>query len=319
MKRFFIKITIIIALVIAIMSTIFIGVVEVMGSGFADTYQSVIVRKYDKLITTNTPKIIIIGGSSAAFGINEEIISKSTGYDVVNLGLHAGFGSNFPTQLSKANINNGDIVILAYEYGWIEEGAFDKLGVDLVMSGIDNHISLYKHIRFQNYDDIIDYIFKYANKKAERISTDEIQKDVYSSSSFNDKGQMIYDRQKSIITEKYDEKKYGNINIDDFKIYDDTKKFLINYRKFVEKKGAKIFFTAAPIMKSSNRSDSYKYSNMVNTVEKELNIKYISNPTEYFFDTKYMYDTIYHLNSEGEKIRSNKLAEDINNALIDYK
>lgn len=29
--------------------------------------------------------------------------------------------------------------------------------------------------------------------------------------------------------------------MDDFKIYDDTKKFLIDYRKFVEKKGAKIF------------------------------------------------------------------------------
>lgn len=70
-------------------------------------------------------------------------------------------------------------------------------------------------------------------------------------------------------------------------------------------------------MKSSNKSDSDKYSDMVNTVEKELNIKYISNPTEYFFDTKYMYDTIYHLNNEGERIRSIKLAEDINYALID--
>lgn len=315
MKVFIKKISVIFFLVLLVLTTLFVSIIEFTGAGFSDTYQSVIVRKYNQLITIDTPKIIIIGGSSSGFGINDNIIKDITGYEVVNLGLHAGFGANFPTQLSKANINKGDIVILAYEYGWNNEDAFDTIGVDLVMSGIDNNISMYKHIRPQNFDDIIDYLLPFANIKSSRISEKEIMSGVYSEDSFDDRGMMILDRHTSNIEEVYDIEVYGQVDIGEISISKESRRYLINYRKFVEKNGGEVFFTAPPLMKSANLTSNKNLEKMIYEVEKQLGIEYISNPLDYMFESKYMYDTIYHLNSEGEKIRSINLAMDINKSI----
>lgn len=51
---------------------------------------------------------------------------------VANLGLHAGFGHLFYAELAKANINEGDIVLLGYEYGW--QGVFQQLGTYVLKS-----------------------------------------------------------------------------------------------------------------------------------------------------------------------------------------
>lgn len=320
MKRFIKKCLLTILMAFSIITLLFIGIVEGMGAGFSDTYQSVIVRKYNTLLTTNEPKIIIVAGSSAGFGIDEELIENITGYKVVNLGLHAGFGMDFPTQLTKANINKGDIIILAYEHDWIKENAFDTFGVDLVMSGIDNHLKMYKYIRPQHYDDILDYLFKFASKKAKRITQQEkASGSVYTAASFNNNGEMEFNRPTNIIQDDYDRKIYSEVNINGFSICKETKKYLMNYKKYVEDKGAILFFSAPPLMKSANVSSELEYNRLLAVVEDEIGIKYISKPSDYLFEAKHMYDTIYHLNNEGEKIRSKMLAEDINNAIKNRK
>ena len=82
---------------IIICTFIIINLMAVMAisfpSGYYDgTYQSILRKKFDVLKNTDEPKIIIIGGSNAGFGIDEQYIEEKTGYKVANLGLHAGFG-----------------------------------------------------------------------------------------------------------------------------------------------------------------------------------------------------------------------------------
>ena len=125
MKKFigFVLETIIICIVMLIVT--FYGIVRYPKDVFATSYQSAIQDKFKILKETNEPKIIIVGGSNAAFGINHQMLEEATGYKVVNLGLHAGFSQLFPSELSKANINRGDIVLLAYEHNWYNETQFN--------------------------------------------------------------------------------------------------------------------------------------------------------------------------------------------------
>lgn len=132
---------------------------------FQSSYQSLIQDKFRILMETNEPKIIIVSGSSSAFGLNQQMLEEASGYKVANLGLHAGFGHLFPSELAKANINEGDIVLLGYEYNWQTESGFNELDTALVMSGIDNNIEMYQYIPIRKLPSFLGYLFTYADTK----------------------------------------------------------------------------------------------------------------------------------------------------------
>lgn len=115
----------ILILTIVIFETIILAILCNPKGVFKTSYQSIIVDKYRILQQTDSPKIIVIAGSSSAFGLDQELLEEETGYRVVNLGLHAGFGHLFYSELAKENIQQGDIVLLGYEYGW--QNGFNEL------------------------------------------------------------------------------------------------------------------------------------------------------------------------------------------------
>lgn len=166
------------------------GILKFPSGVFHDSYQSLIQDKYRILKETNEPKIIIVAGSSSAFGLDQEMLEKASGYKVANLGLHAGFGHMFYSELAKANINAGDIVLLGYEYKW-QQGI--TLGnQDLIMSGIDDNLEMYTRIPIKEWPYIIGYIFQYAEIKNNYAGPPER---IYSREAFDsDTGQMIMAR-----------------------------------------------------------------------------------------------------------------------------
>lgn len=131
--------TLVIAFVV--FETITLGILIYPRGRFHSSYQSMIQDKYRILKETNEPKIIIVSGSSSAYGLDQKMLEDATGYKVSNLGLHMGFGYLFFTELAKQNINAGDIVLVGYEYGW--QYGLDWIDQSLIMSGIDDNIEMY--------------------------------------------------------------------------------------------------------------------------------------------------------------------------------
>ena len=114
MKKFIIKGFALILLVALMM----LGVVAfhryVIGSQYKYNYQAAIVDKIQRLESIDEPKIILVGNSNLAFGINSEIIQEKTGMPVVNLGLHASLGNKFHENIVKNHIGEGDVVVLCH-------------------------------------------------------------------------------------------------------------------------------------------------------------------------------------------------------------
>lgn len=144
-------------LTMVLFESIVIGILKVPAGVFYSSYQSLIQDKYRMLKDTNDPKIIMVSGSSSAFGLDQKMLEEATGFKVANLGLHAGFGHLFYSELAKANINKGDIVLLGYEYGW--QNGFNFLDQNLIMTGIDDDIEMYVRIPVRKWKDFIGYIF----------------------------------------------------------------------------------------------------------------------------------------------------------------
>jgi len=86
-----------------------------------------------------TPKILVIGGSGALFGISASKLERSTGVRAVNLASHAGLGLPILLDSSRSLAVSGDVVLLALEYELYGAGklsdSLGDLGVDYILAG----------------------------------------------------------------------------------------------------------------------------------------------------------------------------------------
>lgn len=309
MKMYLKYITALLLTTLVLFEIIVLGIIAYPGGMFHSTYQSVIQDKYRVLKETNEPKIIVISGSSSAFGLDQAMLEETTGYKVVNLGLHAGFGHLFNTELAKANINEGDIVLLGYEYDWCD--GFSQLDQRLIMSGIDDNIEMYTNIPVERWPDFIGYIFKYAQLKNE-FGVDATG--IYSREAFNSEtGQMILERSSGM---EYSVEEFGVVDVSEDVITDNTIEYLKKFKQYVEKQGASVFFIAPPVVIDGITCDYAEFDRIKDQEELQIGIPYISNPLEYIFPSELMYDALYHCNSAGEKIRTQLLIGDLKRAKI---
>lgn len=78
------------------------------------------IREYNKKIdiikTTPGPRLILIGASTLAFGVDSKQISDSLGVNVINMGLHAGIGARYYLDDYLQYIRKDDIVIISPSY-----------------------------------------------------------------------------------------------------------------------------------------------------------------------------------------------------------
>lgn len=283
------------------------GVICEKKDVFSSSYQSLIQDKYRILKQTNEPKLILVGGSNLAFGLNQSMLEEETGYKVASLGLHGGFGQLFPSELAKENINAGDVVLLAYEYTWLEDIGFDHLGTDMVMSGIDHHVSMYKHIPLRKWPSFLGYLFTYANVK----NTYQPAQGIYSSQAFDrQSGQMVALRKDPM---PYSAEVFGTLDITNPAISEKSVDYLRKYKEYIEKKGARVYFVSVPIVEDALIGEKTNLLRVKELEEELIGIAYLSNPTQYVYPKEWMSDALYHCNSEGEQIRTKMLIDDLKN------
>lgn len=88
----------------------------VLPFGQSDDYDLAIQDKSNRLETIDGRRLIILGGSNVAFGINSDLIQKKFGLQTVNLGLHAALGIKYQFRMIKKQLREGDVVVLLPEY-----------------------------------------------------------------------------------------------------------------------------------------------------------------------------------------------------------
>lgn len=295
---------------VCIFELIVFGIITQKKNVFDSSYQNLIVDKYRILEETDDKKIIMISGSSSSFGLDQKMLEEETGYKVTNLGLHAGFGHLFHSELAKENIKEGDIVLLGYEYNWFNN--FETLGQQLIMSGIDDNIDMYKHIPVNHWKDFVGYMFQYAAEKNAYVDASGI----YSREAFQgEDGQMTWLRDYAM-SDYFDYiNDYGTISIlnanDEVEITDTTAQYLSALKKYVEEREASIYFVSSPALYESVTCSIDDFLKLVELEENTIGIPYISDPRLYLFPIDLMSNALYHCNSEGEKVRTSLLIDDL--------
>lgn len=72
--------------------------------------------KHDRLAAGGTGKIVFVGGSNLAYGLDSAMVERTTGRHVTNMGMNGYFGVRFMLEEVKPFVEAGDIVVVALEY-----------------------------------------------------------------------------------------------------------------------------------------------------------------------------------------------------------
>jgi len=278
---------------------------------------------------TKSPKIIIIAGSNALFGINSKIIEKSTKYKVINLAAHAELSIDFLYQKIKDTMGKGDIIVMPLEgnyyirnkvsesfvnnmlaWGW--EDYLSKLGISNLLKFIVSipKERIYEGILNQNginpalpKNEVIKSLNKLLAAKGEMFRG-------YSYKSLNRYGD--FNSVKSPTQSLLKLKEKGLYYMHDGKICD---RFISAYKKIIrlinKNHGRLIITWPVTVRNKAFDLSAPKYQKKMDKRREQLaeeSIQIRCNPALFNLDVKFFFDTGFHLNMYGTEIRSENLA-----------
>ena len=313
MKKFLKNIAILLLIISLCCSVFSIFGFTVVGSQYKYNYQASIIDKVNRLESINEPKIILVGNSNLAFGIDSEMIEEATGMPVVNLGLHGGLGNAFHEQIAKYNINKGDLVIVCHS----SFSDTDNIGdASLAWITIDNNIKFMKLLRIKDYPTMMKAYPNYFKKTLffwVKHNGNWETDGCYSRSAFNKYGDIMV----KPISEQIDPDEFfsqpDNL-VPDYKVSKKCVKRLNQYNEYIKSKGATLLVAGYPIAYGKySPFTKDDFNNLNIELQNKLDCDVISDYTDYFYPYEYFYDSVFHLNREGTTVRTKQLIEDINN------
>ena len=299
--KLFAKLLIILAALIVFASV-------VVGEQYQESYQAALKDKVDRIEHINEPKIVLIGNSNLAFGIQSELLEEEFGMPVVNLGLHGSTGHPIIEEVAKLNVNPGDIYICCYT----TYADFDSYNdPSLVWSAIEYDLYYWKLIRLKDIPVMVEAYPTYFRKATELWSGKVLDRGItyhYSRASFNEYGDECMERKDNLYQFTYGSVLLPSIN-------DTCCNRLNELNDYITKRGAVLLAAGYPIGEGEFTPSKSEYDNIQEKIEKKLNFPMISRFTDYFQPYENFFDTNAHLTNEGAKLRTQQLIIDLNNYL----
>lgn len=307
-----IRIIVALTLALAIGVGVVVGAILIMPERFDKVYFGAMADKYERLRNVDGEKIIIIGGSSVAFGVNTEMMENYLGRPVVNFGLYGPLGTTIMLDLTRGHINEGDIVVIAAEP--------DHQTMSMTFNGegfwqcCDSDFTMLFKLRGDKIGQMLGSFWTYAQKKLNFFHYGKAQpNDVYSHSSFNERGDMVFRRNDVDMDEWFDDEVL--IDLDPSIIDDEFIDYVNEYVAYCEKQGATVYWSYPPMNILAVQQDYEERLVYATYLREHLDCEVISNLDDYILWPGYFYDTNYHVNTRGMSVHTANLTQDIVNMI----
>lgn len=270
-----------------------------------------IIKKNDK----EKAKLLIIGGSSVLFSVNNKEISNDLNIPAYNMGSVASLGLDYLLYDAKKEINNNDIVLLQLEYSLYDKAyECSEQKISVIWDNDDKD-----YLRTLSLTDRINLIYGISPKLIlEKIKTvllgrknidqgiedakwiDEygmVQSNTIENSNKN-KNELLKMKKKIVFNHDAVLDEYKQENIKDFLSY-------------CRSKNVKVYVTFPPYLhdkKYFNKKDEREIQKIKDFWESN-NVKVINDYTETLYNVDDFCNTIYHLNTNGREKHTKMLIE----------
>lgn len=277
-----------------------------VGNQHLGNYQASILDKTARFRSLESPKIVMAGNSSMAFGMNSAMLEEEMGMPVVNLAIHAGLGNAMNENMIKlGDINEGDIVIIAH-HTFSDPDDIEDPGLALIT--LEKHLDLWKIVRPKDIYGILraypDYfkdslVLKLTGSKDNIVKYDTC----YSRGAFNEYGDIVLR-----IGDKFTFYE-GSIRIP--AVNDICTDRINRLNKYVKSKGATLLIAGYPIPDGEFSPPDETYIEFEKELRSKVDCDVISDYLDYKIPYEYFFDTSGHLTEEGADIRTRQLIKDL--------
>ncbi len=270
------------------------------------SYLASVIDKQARLQATESPKLVLVGGSNLSFGVDSPRLERELGYPVVNMGLGINAGLRFILDSVIPFINEGDIVILMPEYHLfygLYEGDDELLDVlEAYPPGLR-----YIHSLRQLYN-IARELPMHAKLKFNRmlrsIGREPDTECLYCRKALNAHGDLMAHlgmKGKDLSDMQLFRRKISK------QVDVNAVKGLNRFIERAQSRGARVFFMYASIPRKQYGENKEKIEAVASILSRDLEAPILGTPQDHTYDLKYFFDWIYHLNGEGRELRTTQI------------
>lgn len=276
-------------------------------NGEQETYLYSKIEKDSLLRFTKEPRIILIGGSNLALGINSQILKDSLQLNPVNTGLDCNIGLVSMINNAKPYIRKGDKVVICLEF----EQFFDrKIYGGYPLPIIEFSVSKGKNIMNLDGSQIYNML-----KELPSYSLSKLKFWHYFYNSFEGSSRNF--KRNSFNTFGDHITHWGSNSLNPIPTHSLGKQFnpeiittLLEFNDFLSEKNAELLISYPPLQRSTyklNKNDL----DYINNILHKSNLIIISKLENYIMSDSLMFDSPYHVIKNGVDIRTLKLIHDI--------
>ncbi len=294
---------------------------SLLPSFYGDSYYAQLSRMYDRLYETEGKKLVLIGGSNLAFGVDTGLLEQTLSergfdYTVCPFGLYAAVGSSAMLELSQDALSEGDIVVLAIEP--TTETMSTYFGATAFWKCCEDSPQMLLKLSNAQGAAVIGSYVSYLQERwaIQREGSPPKAEGVYASASFDEACNMVYDRPGNTLALGYDTG--SPIDLEQVSIEADFARQVNDFCAEANSKGAAVYFSFSPINRSALVSED-AVDSFFSLCNETFVCPIISDPNEYIWDSGWFYDSNFHLNTSGAQMRTMQLAQDLLAQLGDYE
>lgn len=300
------------ALVLLTIPGLLCGAAFLLPSQYDRTYLGALRDKCDALEAAQSPRIVVAGGSSAAFGLDSGLLERLLpGYDVVNFGMYAGLGSTVMLDLAKPMLLPGDILIFMPEQS--EQTLSMYFNARSMWQAADGRFDLAAALPLDNWGELLGHFPAFAAQKFQlwRSGTPLVPQGVYSRAAFTPQGDIAPgQRPQNIMPGGYDASM--PIAFDAELVQEAFAGYVRSYAEDCRRMGVDFLYRFAPMNAAAltegalSQAESYQA-----WLAEALDCPVLGSAEASILEAGWFYDTNFHLNDAGVVVNTLRLAEEL--------
>lgn len=307
--------------VVALCAAVAFAIVAFIPEG--NDYAEATLLKHERLASFDGPKVVLVGGSNLAFGIDTLQMQDETGCPVVNMGMNGYFGVRYMLEEVRPSMRPGDTVVVALEYDSFFKPV-DGTASNLLLI-VKANPQAFAYLSPRQQLDVLAATPYVAQEKLLRLirgvafglrdalggdddepaTEEEMTMEIETLSGFNAEGDLVSHLG---VTWPYAHEQ----GIDPATPVDpQIVGLLAAFSADMEARGVRVMVSYTPLMRSFYDEHRAGIDN-IHRLLTEAGLTVPSAPTAYVYDESFFFDTVFHVNAEGRALRSERLAADIN-------
>jgi hypothetical protein len=284
-------------------------------------YALVTRNKHGWLRADEAPKLVFVGGSNLAFGLDSELIERAVGRRVVNMGMNGYFGVRYMLEEAESALRPGDVIVLAFEYDsfvkLVEGAELDLFMVakarpqNLAYMTWRERLGVLRSLPFTAQRKLMRLIRRSGSasvqaagvREAEQVDTSKDMGAIETVSGFNTRGDLT-----SHFGVHWKHKREVGFDLTRLGLHPGFVPLVTDFAQRAESRGIKVLISYCPLLDSFHASHAAAVAEFHSVFEKAFGRRMISKPEDFVLPDPLFFDTVYHLTEEGRAIRSARLA-----------